>query len=935
MDTLAVSTYMTPAKLFRSLHSSIRCGSTTQPYHTGSHIPHMHAMPKQDNQAGHHDQVGNLGDQGCNTSTRRECTITHCCTESSSTLGQHTAQEETELPAPGHCRWSPFSHHGSSTTKNRTPPLDVEAVETSLESVVLKFHNANCTCCANSPFKILNSIPGVRSPRVNPILLQAEFDLDTQRNTVEGVMNLIRKDTGYTCERITKTWLKVEAIVPNEFKRPPLLPAGVKDLVFLTKTLISISYDANVIGARELLESSFETPLRLAPPRVHGEITSQLRKTAQLTCISSVLTIPILVLSWAPLPSHEKAYGSVSLALATVVQVGVAWHFYSITIRSLIFARTVDMNLLVVLSTTAAYIVSVVSFIYAIQGLDVGLGLFFETSALLVTLILVGRLATAYSCHRAMISASVRSLQPMTVTITNLAGEDRLTRRKLDVRLLQYGDVFEVEPDSPIVTDGLVISGLSCVDESIMTGELAWVRKKEGSSVIAGSINRSCPLLVKVSQLPGSNTIDKLADIVDAVHSSKPKAQAVADRFANYFLQGIVTIAVTAFAIWVLVGMLIQHHSVRIALLKAMLYSITILVVSCPCALGLAVPMVTVIACSVCAKRGMVVKSADVLDVARKVTHVVFDKTGTLTESHLTVSEQKCFDQPDQPESSLLSLALGMTAASKHPVAASVARHVEAQGLKRTVVDNLQDQVWKGIRGIFQGKVIRIGAARWVGMEEHLTVKHFLSQGYTVSCLTRESGFGSELLAIFGLSASIREDAQDTVSQLVKRGIKVSILSGDERGAVQKVADDFPNLLQDTRFHYLPLEKQTYIENLMKKPKTVVLFCGDGINDSAALAQADVGVCISNVAEAAAMAADVVLTTPCLSRILDLVDISRDASGRVQFNFIWSALYNLVAILYAAGAFVNTRLPLAYAGLGELVSVLPIVLVALQMKWKK
>lgn len=879
-----------------------------------------------------HDRVGELGDKGCCTPARRGCAGSPSYEEPNVKHRQRSDREETKLPASSRSRWSLFPHQGRSPTHHQPPLHDVERVEISVEHVVLKFQRADCACCANKVFKFLGSVPDIRGLRTNPILLQAEFDLDTKRSSVTHIIDLVRNATGYTCERVGKKWHEIEVIVPDEFEKTigSTFPNGVKDIVFLAKNLLSIRYDAEAGGARDLLETGFGTPLNLAPARVYSEATSQLRKTASLTFVSSILTIPILVLSWAPLPPHKLAYGSISLALATVIQMVVAGPFYSTAIRSLIFARTIDMNLLVVISTTAAYVVSVVSFIYLAQGLDMGMGLFFETSALLVTLIMVGRLVTAYACHRATKSASVRSLQPTTVTIVNPSNWNMSTGKELDVRLLQHGDVFRVEPGSPIVTDGNVISDLSYVDESMITGESSWVEKKKGSSVIAGSVNRLSTLVVEVSRLPGSNTIDELADMVDAVNFAKPKAQEMADQFATYFLPAIGIIALLAFGIWSLVGKLVQHHSTRIAVLNAVLYAITIMVVSCPCAIGLAVPLVTVIACSACAKRGLLVRSAGALDIARKVTHVVFDKTGTLTRSHLSISVE---NYPVQPASLSLSLALGLTASSKHPVAAAVASHVETLGLKPAPVDSVNSLVGKGITGIFNGEVVRIGAAGWVGVEGHSAVKDLLSQGHTVSCVTK----GSELLAIFGLSASLRDDASATVSRLLQRGIKVSILSGDGSEAVQQAAIALQIPLQNTRSRCSPAEKQQYVQGLMTQAKNTVLFCGDGINDSAALAQADVGVCISNDGTVTEMAADVVLVKPSLARILTLVDISRDASRRVKFNFVWSAVYNLVAILFAAGAFVHARLPPAYAGLGEMVSVLPVVLVALQlqMKWKK
>ncbi|MCJ1427254.1 hypothetical protein MMC29_005157 [Sticta canariensis] len=766
---------------------------------------------------------------------------------------------------------------------------------------------------------------------MNPILFQAEFDLDKNHTSVCDVINLVRKETGYTCERITKKWQELEAICPKKYAEviARTFPVGVKDVVFKGKNTVLIQYDAEIIGARDLFQTSFGTPLILAPPRVRFEATSQIYTTAYLTFLSSILAIPILILSWAPLPKHEIAYGAVSFTLATIIQVVVAGPFYPSAFRSLFFARTIDMGFLVVLSTTVAYIVSVISFVYQIKGVDLMMGVYFETSALLVTLIMVGRLITSYACQRAMDSASIRSLQPATAVVVNPLAKGKSGRKEVDIRLLHYSDIFVVEPNSIIVTDGIVVSGSSDVDESMMTGEARWLGKRPGSSVIAGSINRSGIILVRLTRLPGSNTIDDIASMVEEVAFTKAKIQETADRFAGYFVPAVGLLAMTCFLIWIAVGMSVRKQSARSAILTAISYAISVLVVSCPCAIGLAVPMVIVIASGIGAKQGVVVKSAGALQVAHHITHVVFDKTGTLTENHLGVLVENYFLEPPSLTASLI---LGLTSKSRHPVALAVAKHVETMGFETAAIQHVRTVVGKGIEGTFNNEVVRIGNSHWLGVENITPVQCLLSQGLSVSCVTK----GTSVLAIFGLTASIRDNASTIISTLQTRGIAVSIVSGDDTRAVLHAALALGVPRQNTRAKCSPAEKREYVKKLMQPNsscRNYVLFCGDGTNDAAALAQADVGVFISNGgASVAQSAADVVLMNPSLSGILTLMDLSRDSSRRIVFNFVWSAVYNIVAILFAAGAFVIQRLPPEYAGLGEAISVLPVVAVALGMR---
>lgn len=869
----------------------------------------------------------------CGESNQSDCSKSgHCCKEAQVEFDQDSQSNKT--PSTAVC--NVFSHRShlihqlNHSEIRRSGTLDVEKNEILPEHVVLKFRGPDCAGCANKIFRVLSSFPALRGLRTNPILLQAEFDVVTKLQPISDIIESVRKATGYTGERVVKKWQEIEAIVPDGLDQRIAkgFPIGVKDVVRIDKNTVSIQYDAEIIGARDLLKTGFGTPLCLAPARAHDETTGQIRKTALLTFLSSILTIPILILSWAPLPGHETTYGVVSLILATMIQVVVAGSFYPNAFRSLFYARTMTMGLLVVLSTSTAYLVSVISFIYLTMGIGLSINVHFETSALLVTLIMVGRLLTAYGCQQAMKSASVRSLQPTTAFVINANGSSKSI--EFDTRLLQYGDVFKVEPESPIVSDGIVISDLSYVDESLMTGESRSLEKKCGSSVIAGSINCSGTLLVQLVRLPGSNTVDEIANMVDEVNFSKSKIQEVADKFAGYFVPAIGMVALTTLCVWLAVGISIRHDSARTAILTALSYAISVLVVSCPCAIGLAVPMVMIIASGIVAKRGVVIKSASALQLSRNVTHVVFDKTGTLTDSQLEISIEKYMGEPP---SFTTSLILGLTAESQHPVASTVAKHVGTTGFEPAMVEHVTTIVGKGIVGIFNGEKIRIGNAGWVGAcaESNPTVKSLLSQGCTVSCVTK----GSELLAVFGLAAALHKNANMVVSELLRRNIEVSIVSGDDIGAVHQAAKSLDIPLQNAKSRCSPLEKQQYVKILMQNPKNTVLFCGDGTNDAAALAQAHVGVYISSSCGVAQTAADVVLMRSSLIGILTLLDLSRDASRRVIFNFAWSAIYNVVAILFAAGALVKVRLLPEYAGLGEAISVLPVVLVALLMRWRK
>lgn len=618
------------------------------------------------------------------------------------------------------------------------------------------------------------------------------------------------------------------------------------------------------------------------------------------------------------------------------MQFAIAGPFYPRALKSFIFSRIIEMDLLIVLSTSAAYIFSVVSFGYLVSGQRLSTGQFFEAITLLVTLIMVGRWVSALARQKATQSISVRTLQTSTACLVNEAGET-----EIDARLFQYGDIFKVSPDSRIPTDGTVVSGSSEVDESMITGESKPVEKHTKSPVIAGSLNGSGMLLVRLTRLPGGNTISTIAGMVDEAKLSKPKVQQVADRVASYFVPVVVLLAIVTFAAWVAIGITIQQKSGSVATIQAITYAIAVLIVSCPCAIGLAVPMVIVIATGVAAERGVIFRSAESMEVAYKTSHVVLDKTGTITQGELTVVREWYAASDREITDSIL---LGLVESVKHPVSVAVATHLKSRGIVPATVDDLKALTGKGVEGVAEesGLFLQAGNSRWLNLDSDPEVQSVLAQGYTAFCFT----IAGSVAAVFGLEDSIRPDAASTIQTLIKRGISVHIISGDDDGAVRSVGAQLNIAEANIRSRCTPADKQAYIQALLestsspthttKTDKPVVMFCGDGTNDTVALAQATIGVHMNEGGtDIAQSAADVVLMRPSLAGLLTTIDVSKRSIHRVIFNFTWSFLYNLFAVLLAAGAFVNARIPPEFAGLGELVSVLPVIAAAVLLRWSR
>ncbi|ETS86331.1 hypothetical protein PFICI_00159 [Pestalotiopsis fici W106-1] len=808
------------------------------------------------------------------------------------------------------------------------------------EHVILSVSGMTCTGCETKLSRTLGSLTTIKNLKTSLVLSRAEFDLDLGTSSVADTIAYMQRCTEFKFERIINHGSTILVIPKGNTQRLLEMdyPAGVTEMSAIDQKSVQIVFDPKIVGARDLLNKfGTEGPLDLAPLRGDPTLAAgsrHVRNVGYMTLLSAILTVPVLVLAWAPLYEHEITHGSISLVFATIIQFVVAGPFYPKCLKALIFSQVIEMDLLIVLSTTTAYIFSVVAFAFMASGKPLSTGEFFETSTLLVTLIMVGRWVSAFARQKAIESISIRSLQISTATLITENGEET----QIDSRLLQYGDSFKVNPHSRIPTDGTIISGSSDVDESMITGESRPIEKSPKSSVIAGSINGPGVLVARLTRLPGDNTISSIADMVDEAKLSKPKIQEMADKVASYFVPVILAITVITFVVWIAVGKAVKNQSGSDAVVNAITYAITVLIVSCPCAIGLATPMVIVVASGRAADRGVIFKSSEALEIAHKTSHVVFDKTGTLTEGRLAVVVEDLTTEHEGR--STVRLLLGLVGSIKHPVSIAVATHLRSMSVLNAPVDDVRSIPGKGVEGKTPlGQVLRAGNAHWLGVSNDPRVHAILARGCTTFCFTIDGS----LAAVFGLEDTLRSDALEAIANLQRRDITVSLLSGDDDGAVRSVAAQLGIPDTNVRSRCGPAEKKDFIKDLLaptsnagkKSEAPVVIFCGDGTNDAVALAQASIGVHINEGTDIAQSAADVVLMRPNLLGILTIIQLSKLSIRRIGFNFGWSFVYNIFAVLLAAGAFVNARIPPQFAGLGELVSVLPVIAAAILLKWSK
>ena len=414
---------------------------------------------------------------------------------------------------------------------------DIEKGALPCQHITLSVSGMTCTGCETSLHRALEFLPLVSNVKTSIALARAEFDLTgAAPSDVFDTIKSIERVTGFKCSRISLSGGSLELLVDPktiESLRDRTLPPGVTETSALDYRTVRVFYDAIVIGARDIMADPIFSSATLAPVHSQSPIRSSrnhVRRLIITTSVSAVLTVPVLILAWAPLAKNDLLYQTISLALATTIQVSIGATFYINAFKTLIFSRMIEIDLLVVLSTTAAYFYSVVAYAYIVIGRPLSTSSFFETSTLLITLIMVGRCVSAIARYKAMKWISMESAETPTALLVD--GKTGQTQ-DIDVRLLHYHDNLRVLPDTTIATDGVVLSGKSEVDESLITGEATLISKSPGSPVIAGSVNHAGVLDVQVTRLPSENTINAIRTMVDNAVSSKPSIQKTADRFCN------------------------------------------------------------------------------------------------------------------------------------------------------------------------------------------------------------------------------------------------------------------------------------------------------------------------------------------------------------------------------------------------------------------
>lgn len=585
-----------------------------------------------------------------------------------------------------------------------------------------------------------------------------------------------------------------------------------------------------------------------------------------------------MVLMWAGIMVPYRDY--VLWALATPVQFISGLQFYKgafIALKN----KSANMDSLIAIGTSAAYFFSAHNVLFNPMA-----GQYFETSALIITFVIMGKMLEAIA--KGKTSDAIRKLvdlSPKKATVIRNGRES-----KVNVDDVIAGDKIKVRPGSKVPVDGIVVEGSSFVDESMITGESIPAQKNKGSTVFSATINKHGSFIFRATNVGTNTTLARIIRLIDEAQAKKAPIQRFADTVSGYFVPAVLLISAITFLLW--------YFTFNSGLPFALVASVAVLVIACPCALGLATPTAIMVGTGLGAKNGILIKGADSLETMHKLKYVVFDKTGTITKGSPEVTD--IIPAAENSESTVLQLASSIEADSEHPVADAIVKKARKNKLRILKTDSFKAIPGYGVAAKIDGKEYFLGNVKLMKRQKIALRKHskkasmLEKEGKTVVFLSEKS----RILGFIAVADVMRENSKAAVEELHNLGIGVYMITGDNKRAALAIAGEAG--INNVFFEVLPEDKEKYVRRLQKKG--TVAMVGDGINDAPALARADIGIAMGSGTDVAMETGDIVLMRNDPKDVPKAIRLSRLTMSKIRLNMFWSLFYNVLGIPVAAGS---------------------------------
>jgi Cu+-exporting ATPase len=768
------------------------------------------------------------------------------------------------------------------------------------DKITLPVAGMTCANCAMNIERAVKKLDGVTDARVNFAAENAAISFDPAQIGIGEVMAKIR-DAGFSVPTqkadfaVTgMTCANCAANIERTLKKK--VPGLVRATVNFASERAAVEYLPGTTDPQEIITAIEAAGFGVIQPEevAEEEDAEQMVRQAEIQdqtrkfIIGVVFALPLFIISMARdfgligAWSHAAWVNWFFWALATPVQFYTGWDYYVNGFKS-IKNRSANMDVLVAMGSSMAYFYSLALLTFPVLGQHV----YFETSAVIITLIKLGKMLEARTKGRT--GGAIRKLiglRPKTATII-----ENEVEKEIPIARVQLEDMVLVRPGERIPVDGIVTEGTSSVDESMLSGEPLPVDKKAGDKIVGGTINGEGLLKFKATAVGRDTVLAQIIQLVQEAQGSKAPIQALADKVAAIFVPAIIGLATVVFFIW---------WGLSGEFVPAMIRLVAVLVIACPCALGLATPTAIMAGTGKGAEKGILFKNSEALETANRLDTVVLDKTGTITIGRPTVTDLIPIEPGCNTENDLLKLGAAVEKGSEHPLGRAIVRHAETEGLKLPTPQEFKATGGLGVQAQIEGHTVTVGKPAWFG-ELQIPIDpisdqigQLQSQGKTVIVVAR----GNQLCGLIALADALKADSREAIRELQDQQLKVVMLTGDNREAARSIGTELH--IADIIAEVKPDEKSSKVKQLQERGERVGMV-GDGINDAPALAQADVGLAIGTGTDVAIETAEVILSSGSLHGVSRAISLSRATMRTIKQNLFWAFGYNIILIPVAAG----------------------------------